>query len=65
MDASNARFRMNPASYKVTKFSDKSLRDFKRYQVSLCLAFVPSFGNHINVHTPMEIQWVPQMLGSE
>ena len=32
---------MDPVSYKVTKFSDKSSRDFlKRYQISLSYAFV-------------------------
>ena len=41
VDATKARDRINPVSLKVTKFSHTKVREiFKRYQVSLCLAFV-------------------------
>ena len=43
VDATKARDRINPVSLKVTKFSHTKVREiFKRYQVSLCLAFVTS-----------------------
>ena len=41
VDATKARDRMNPLSSKVTKFSNKSSRDFQKIPlVSLSLAFV-------------------------
>ena len=43
MEATKSRDRMNPVSLKVTKFSNKSLRNFQKipsYQVSLCLVSV-------------------------
>ena len=41
VDATKARDRINPVSLKVTKFSHTKVREiFKRYQVSLSLAFL-------------------------